>query len=370
MNIENIKQKIIDINKNRLHIEDLYIVVSECSLMKIEELKTIEYSYFYKCITALVEDGLISKCGRKTNNKAMELYLKYNINLNKEIIKFTQEDLKFLAVLNKKINADYYRKNIEAFYEDKYYIKIFNDFLNELDKGNHTEMISVNERSYQLFKDEKIIKGGKDVEPLAGKVLKRLKLEYEDIGCRDNYAPLLILTLPTFFSKENRNILIIENLDTYWTMNRLAMDNVKFRSMFDMLIYGEGNAITGKFTNYDRYTICDKDNIFYFGDIDNHGLYIYSNFKEGFKNLNIRLAVQLYELMIDLSDIDNLKHVRTEKQSKLEDIYLDNIIKDFTNDYGLKLKYILSMNKYIPQEVLHYENLSKYVQESEVNLLE
>ena len=344
--------------------------MSECSLKKVEELKTIEYNFFYNCITKLVEDGLISKCGSKTNNKSMELYLKYNVKLNKENIKLDQEDLKFLALLNKKINVDYYRKNIKAFYEDKNYIRIYNDFLNELDKGKYKEIISINERSYQLFKDEKIIKGGKGVEPLAGKVLKRLKLEYKDIGCRENYEPLLTLTLPTFFSKESRNIIIVENLDTYWTMNRLAMDNFKFRNMVDMIIYGKGNAITGEFAQYDRYNIGDKDNILYFGDIDNHGFYIYYRFKERFNNLNIRLAVKLYELMIDFSDINSLKEVRTDGQSKLKNIELESITNTLSDDYGTKLKYILANDKYIPQEVLNYENLNKFLQESEVNLLE
>lgn len=370
IDIEKIKKDILATDKSRLKIEDLYNIVGENAPKKIEELKTIQYDFFYTCITMLVNDGVLSKCGTKTNNKAMELYLKYNVNFNKEIVKFNQEDLKFLAVLNKKINVDYYRKNIKAFYEDKEYIRVYNNFLNEIDEGKHNEIISINERSYHLFKDEKIIKGGKGVEPLAGRVLKRLKLEYEDIGCRDNYEPLLILTMPTFFSKESRNIIVVENLDTYWTLNRIAMDNVDFRDMTDMLIYGKGNAITGEFAQYDRYNISDKDRIFYFGDIDNHGFYIYAQFKEKFKNLNITLAVKLYELMIDLSDINNLKDVRTDNQSKLKDIELENVINNLTGDYRSKLRYILLNNKYIPQEVLNYENLSEYLQRSGVELLE
>lgn len=359
INYERIKNEILNFNKSRINLEDLYKIASNNDSNFLNRLKTVEYADFFKLIKKLSEEGILKKCGKETNKKTMMLYLKYTIIKPDNTINLSKEDILFLATLNSKIDTKYYRNHPEDFLNDKKYIAIYNDFLNNNIDGN-MEFISINERSYQLFKDEKFIKGGSDIKPLGETILlKRLKLTYEDIGCYRNYEPMLMLTLPEFFTSKSRNILIIENLDTYWTINKLLLEHRNIFKNIDLLIFGQGNAINGLFNNYKRYGISSKDNIYYFGDIDNHGFFIYKEFKNRFNNLNISLAKEWYEIMIEFADIENLNHVKTPRQNKVNEDKLDELLLDISKDKSLIIKDILLNDKYIPQEVLNYSNLKR-----------
>lgn len=359
LNIEDIKENLLNLNKARVTLDDLYIIASSNDNLMANKLKTIYYNSFYKAVNNLLEDGIITKCGKNTNKKSNELYLKYNIVKEKEKIKLSKEDLSFIAALNSKINTSYYLNHPEEFLNDKKYIKIINDFLNKTSEKESTEFISINERSYELFKDEKFLKGGKDIASIGENILKKLNISYSDIYCYKNYKPMLMLTLPNYFMSDKRNVLIVENLDTYWTINKLLMEGININERIDMLIYGQGNAITGDFVHYSRYGITDKDTIFYFGDIDNHGLFIFNTFKEKFKNLNVKLAGSWYDLMLGVSDLESLNPVRTEKQSKLDEEELDDILLDMSCESSKIIKDILHQDKYIPQEVLNFGYLKE-----------
>lgn len=359
LNVEDIKKNLLDSNKARITLDDLYMVASSNDVLLANKLKTIEYSSFYKMVNVLIKDGVLTKCGKNTNKKSNELYLKYNIVKEKEKIKLSKEDLSFIAALNSKINTSYYLNHPKEFTHDKKYIKIINDFLNKASEEGNMEFASINERSYELFKDEKFIKGGKDIPPIGDNILKKLNVSYSDIYCYKNYKPMLMLTLPGYFLSDKRNILIVENLDTYWTINKLLMEGINVNEKIDMLIYGQGNAITGDFAHYGRYGITNEDTIFYFGDIDNHGFYIFNNFKEKFKNLNIKLASSWYNLMLELSDLDTLNSVRNDNQSKLDEDVLNDVLLDMSDNNSKLIKDILHQNKYIPQEVLIFGYLKE-----------
>lgn len=348
-----------EFKKTRITLDELGIILAKGDTLLSTKYKNVKYDDFFKKVTKLIDEGVLVPCGKATNLKSNPLHLKYTINKNDKNIPLNTEELSFMANLHPTINPNYFRKNTDEFRKYRDYIYMIDKYLKESSLNNDFEYISINERSYQIFKDEKFIKNSNG---LGFKLLKNLGLNLEDIRCYDNYQPLLTLTMPGFFTKKIKTVLIVENLDTYWTINRLLIDcNELLKDSIDMLVYGQGNAIVGAFENYNRYNINTEDNILYFGDIDNHGFFIYNQFKNRYKELNISLACKWYELILINTDIKNLKSVRTDNQKKLSVDNLSYILKDFSKAYKRNIIDILSRCEYIPQEALNYSLIRKNI---------
>lgn len=340
--------------KKTITLDELYELISDNDRTQINKYKTIEYDFFYAKVKSLEECGMISPFGKAMNTKPKRLYLKYKIV--KEEKKLSESELIWITSLNSRLNLSYYKKNVDEFRAHRKYIELINDYINSTEHNDNLDYISINERSYEIFSDEKFLKGSDKENKVSGlSILKKLKLNLDDLYCYDNYEPLLTLTLPGFFSKSSKNILIIENLDTYWTINRILFENhTIFEKEIDMLIYGQGNAIVGTFENYTLYNISESDEILYFGDIDNHGFYIYQQFKNKFNNLNIELASEWYEyLLFSVSD-NKIRKVRKLNQKKVDADLLALYMNKFTDSSRSRALRILSNDEYIPQEGLNY----------------
>ena len=348
--------------KKTITLDELYLLLANNNMALSNRYKTVEYNSFYTMVNDLVDLGMLTPCGKATNSRPNKLYLKYRI-VKPEKERLTDEELIWITNLNPSLNLEYYKKNVSEFRNHRQYIDIINNYINSAIKDDCIDYISVNERSYELFLNEKFLKGADKNNPISGlTILKNLKLNLTDIYCYDNYEPLLIFTMPGFFSKTSRNILIIENLDTYWTINRILLD---YKSVFgtevDMLIYGQGNAIVGRFDNYDKYHISADDNILYFGDIDNHGFYIFNEFKNKFNNLNINLATEWYEHLLRCVESNKVKKVRTLNQKRVDNDTLKSYMNEFGDTNLLRVLNILNNDCYIPQEGVNYSNIKKYI---------
>lgn len=346
--------------KKTITLEELYLLISNNNTTQVNKYKTVEYDFFYAKVKSLENSGMLLPFGKSMNTKPKRLYLKYKIV--KEEKKLSESELIWITGLNSKLNLSYYKKNVDEFREHREYISLINDYINSVEHNDCLDYISINERSYEIFSDEKFLKGADKDNNVSGlSILRKLKLNLDDIYCYDNYEPLLTLTLPGFFSKSSKNILIIENLDTYWTINRILFKNQTiFKKEIDMLIYGQGNAIVGLFENYALYNISENDKILYFGDIDNHGFYIYQQFKNKFNNLNIELASDWYEyLLLSVSD-NKIKKVRKLNQKKVDTNLLVSYMNNFTDLSCNRVLRILSNDEYIPQEGLNYSIIKKY----------
>lgn len=353
-NLDEIKKKTITLN-------ELYLFIANGDVNQSVKYKVLEYDKFYDKIMELIKNNKLKPYGKETNQRPVKpLSLKYKII--KEELTLDNSELIWITRLNKKINTNYYKKNVDEFRKHKVYIESISNFLNQIE-GKEVDYVSVNERSYEIFNDEKFIKGSdKNLSIKGSYILEKLKLSLSDIYCYNNYQPLLTLTMPGFFKKESKNILIVENLDTYWTINRIMFNEPEtFKEQIDMLVYGEGNAIVGRFNNYETYNISSKDNILYFGDIDNHGFYLYHQFKNKYKELNIKLAIDWYEALFNTVVINNLGKVRTEKQQQLSEDILREHLKGMKSEVLSEMLEILKSNRYIPQESLNYSKLKKFL---------
>lgn len=360
INMNAIKKSLSELNRVILPLDYIYEAVSKVIDIPSKELKSVSYDVFYEIVKALVDDGYIRNYGKEINNRGYKsLYKKYKLlDVNSEKEMLSEEDKIFLHSLNKKINTDIYFKNEEMLKEDREKLIILNDFLNNV--TSDTPYMAINERSYELFGYEKELTGYKEKD-LNGKrryigLLSRVKVSLESLHCYEKVNPLQCCMGPGFYSKVSRNILIIENQDTYISFVRALFDTGLW-SYLDMIVYGEGNAITGNFKNYSFYSISDKDNIYYFGDIDPEGLSIFKRMKKIYKDLNIKLEKKLYRLAIDIAMKKGIRDINNENQRLPEMDEIDDLLSDLDKDVAISFKEIILGGKYVPQEAVNYKVL-------------
>ncbi len=298
---------------------------------------------FLNVINTLLEEQSISPVGKKPNHNG--LYFKYKINKENE-----KKDNQLVTEMIKNIAypaaIDYYVKHPEEYSNDKDVINIISDYL----KKKEDNMVTVNERAYELFGDEKFFKGDEKSRSRGEIVLKRLGLNYSHLGCIETVEPFFSFYKKDFHLKHLRNIYIIENKDTFWSIKKYLMD-LSVGIDLDMLIYGEGKKILSSFKFVDEYEINPQiDTFFYFGDLDAEGINIYCDLKAKFPEYNIRPFNQGYQAIFEIGFMREL--VKTPKQQKVSEDNIEKFIKEFDENLAIKIKRIINEGFYIPQEAL------------------
>ena len=294
----------------------------------------------YDILIKLEEEGYIKPL--KTANKNYQgSFEKYKILKIKEE---NEEEIKEeILKLDKKIKIDYYLKNPKEYIKEKEVILPINEFIKN-NKGKETEELTVNERSYELYKNEKYLKQNENI-------LKKLGLTYKDLNCYDTYEPFFyyINTKCKNEDYENKTILIIENKDTFWTIVK-AIKELRINKIY-MVIYGEGKKILKSFSFVKELKISKNDNIYYFGDIDYEGINIYISLKEKFAEYNISVYKRGYEIILDIEK--SPEEVRTNQN--INEYKIEKFVEEFDKNHKEKLITIFKNKKYIPQEVFNYK---------------
>lgn len=299
---------------------------------------------FYNVIMELVSEQLISPVGKKPDTQN-GLYLKYRINRD-----IKKKDSELAAQIIRSIvlpaTIDYYIKYPYDFLNDRVIIDVISNFL----KRKNKDFLTVNERAYQLFGDEKFFKGDEKNRSRGEIVLKRLGLGYLNIGCEETVEPFFSFYKKDFHSRTSRYIYIIENKDTFWSFKKNIMDATSILKS-DMLIYGEGKKIISSFRFVDEYEI-DKetDLVLYFGDLDPEGINIYCELQDKYPQYKIAPFSEGY-----LAILENGLKRGISKTPKPQNISKENIarfIKEFAEPYVIGLNEVLDGGFYIPQEAL------------------
>lgn len=332
--------KLQKISKNKITLDEL------------EKLyKVNNYNELYQIVINLVENKKIKIIkSSKTNGKNPALYNRYTIvREENDYSKYIEElDYKIIP----KLDVAYYRRNIERYKEDRKYILLLNDFLK-----NYEELleirISQKERSFQIWQEEKYL------QKEGMTLLKRLGIDKAELNYYDTNEPL------AYYSVTNnvpQNIVIIENMDTFYTMRRYLME--KGTNILGVevatVIYGRGKGIAKAFNDFELVVdknISNKENtILYFGDIDYEGIGIYEGLYDLIKKqYNIKPFVKAYEKIIDKALNSKIKLPNTkEKQNKN---IKNQFMKHFNKKYEREILDILESGLYIPQEILNIGDL-------------
>lgn len=331
------------------NIKKTYIFLDEIKeLYKIKEHKEL-----VGLIRKLIKENKIKPI-KTSDLTAMheQIYTKYRIIKHE-----TEDDKEYIEEINyktcDKLGIDYYRRNLKDYKKHRTAIMDLNDYFLR-NSSNLQKRISINERSYEIFNDEKFITSREGKE-----VLKNLKIDIvKDLNVYNTPEPFIYLSVNRV---SPQTILIIENKDTYVTVTKMLLEEKEvLKNKIDTVIYGEGrkiiNSIRGIKDDITLEYMLNKENKFlYWGDIDRTGLSIYYSLKNSIEDLNINLFENAYHHMIEKASNRKIRLSVKNQKDKYKDALenIDNI------ELREKIRRILLEGKYIPQESLNMYDLEE-----------
>ena len=343
---EKLKEYIKSKNTKTLTLSEIYEILH---LPYCPENDKIIYS-----LISQLEGEKYIKPLKTTKKNHQGSFQKYKIlNKDEENVQRIQKEI---LNLNPKIKIDYYLKHPEEYEKDKVFILGINQFIKKIDNDStdsEINYLTVNERSYDIFKYEKMLQENEHI-------IKRLGLSYQDLYANYTYEPFFYY-INTYYKQENKEktILMIENKDTFWTIVR-TLQKLKLCKIY-MVIYGEGKKIIKSFSYINELNVSLEDEIKYFGDIDFEGINIYETLKEKYSSYKISVYNIGYETILDIED--EPENIRTAQNINLDKI--NKFIQEFPIEYQNKLEIIIQNKKYIPQEVFNSEVAIEKIKEGE-----
>lgn len=280
----------------------------------------------------LVEEKRIEPL-KSSKKNIQRSYEKYRIIKNKEEQKEIQKEI--INTFQKELNPNYFLKNPEEYVKTKEIIIPINNFF----KNPDANILTINERSYQIFKNEKKLKENEDI-------ISKLGLNFEKLHCYETYEPFFCY-INSQFKRAEKKTIIVENKDTFWTIQNAIKQSANEKIY--MVIYGEGKKILQSFKYIENFAINKQDEIQYFGDIDYEGINIYVTLKQRYPEYNIIAYKTGYEIILDLEP--NPPQIRKKQNSNFNNVKV--FLEEFEPKYQEKLKDIFNNKKYIPQEVFN-----------------
>ncbi len=322
-------------------------------LKKISYEKLIENHHFrdyleeVRYIQDLLKEGKIKPVKNSpSNGKKPALPMNFWLIKNHEDEEKIQEELAYR--LATAIDAGYYRKHPEIYREERNDVIALSDYL-ENEKEKLHQPISENERSFDIWKREKFLtrEGGK-------KLLKHCGLTKEHLNCYETSEPVAYYTKT---KQVPQNMLVIENLDTFYSMRKHLEEHQEILQMeVGTVFYGGGKKIIGGFGDFrkfmETYMKHPDNQILYFGDLDYEGIGMYESFEKRYRDSNRIFPFREAYLAM----IEKAKQVGFERLPDMKEGQNHNINGSFYNCFDEKtvmlMKEILERGKYIPQEIL------------------
>ena len=258
-----------------------------------------------------------------------------------------------LFSLSPPIGIDYYATHGDRYRRDRDHILRINDLIL---RREECAVLTVNERSYELFGDEKAIAAPADASVDGAQILKNLRLTLEDIRARQVFEPFFWIEkgFSDLQGKAERTVLIVENKDTFWTLQQAMTDGVL--AGIHLVIYGEGNAILKKFEYIEAVGGVPNDRYRYFGDIDSEGISIYNRLRARYPEYDIRPATALYAFIVQKAGPAGARPLRRPQRAGTLSPFLDF----FDAETGDAIRQIVTAERYLPQEVLNATDLSRF----------
>lgn len=321
---------------------------SNIALGELEKIVPGDTSYitFAQNVRRLIDDNILVEKSSKNNN-GKEIPLAYKFGINKYELKkdYINEIQSYSVKLNQSIDLQKYLKlSEETWKQDLYYIDKISTYLDK--DGFPKDYATSQERSFHIVGDEKWIdeKGGR-------LLLDRISL-WEKLNIVNNSDPLMLAINPMrIVELKNSDLseyshLIVENKATF-----MALSEVIQETEFTSLIFGSGWKIVSNYKMLEQQlNLTGTHKLFYFGDLDNEGISIWSSLNE---KAGASLATEFYIELLK-------KPCSPGKENQLRN---DNAIKSFLSFFSEEDKNTilecLNSGRYLPQEALNKDELRK-----------
>lgn len=301
------------------------------------------YRNFGQAILELESEGTIKRImNSKKYPSNSDLFNKYQ-----RIEKQEEVDEKLVTTLftefHPSIKTSIYLKNPKKLKNDLPYIKEISTFLNQ--KNKSTDWISINERSYDLFGDEKFLASNE-----GKKLLKDIAVTSEDLLSFETYEPFFYYQKPNM---QIENILIIENKDTFFSMKRLMLEGITTwgNKNISFLIYGEGGKITKSIDYIEELDINHNVRIYYYGDLDPEGISIYYRTKAK-TTRDIQPFTLFYEALWERRN-----QLRKWENHRCSEEAYNDFFSYFPSTWSEKIRLFFDNKGCVPQEGVHLKML-------------
>lgn len=304
-----------------------------------------DYIKLTELINRLVNEGIL--CVVKAsglNGMNPPLYNKYRVADKKEDLDSILNEINYNFPIE--FQREYYLNNIKKYMLDKVYLEKLILFYREKKESLLIPM-SINERSFAIWGEEKFLKDGRGQS-----ILKNIGISIDTLNIYRTPEPFV------YFSSNKSNnqaVLIIENKDTWYTMRKLMLEgkNTFLGEKIDTIIYGAGKNIEKSLEEY-KYTVekylLNPAKVYYFGDLDYEGIAIYERVNKKYKDkLNIQLYEAGYQAMIILSRKMQLSKCSEKQNKNMGEVFLSDM-----EPYRSEILSILNSGFYIPQEIVNY----------------
>ncbi|MBP2632100.1 MAG: hypothetical protein H6Q70_2728 [Firmicutes bacterium] len=302
----------------------------------------MEYAEFVAVVQALVASGVLSGAGAKQREyRGALLCMKYKINVN-ALYKDTVTDIQSEIIREQfymLMDFSYYFKHPrQEWMEDKPYLLKISQYLYA--QGLPKESASDQERSYEIFGDEKIfLRYGL-------RFLDRVGLT-ESFNISNEVEPLMLAINPHgLLNQSVHRHLIVENKATYYAL----LDVLKM-TKFSTLVFGSGWKIANNLVALPRQIGLPeaKHQYYYFGDFDHEGISIYYALYE---QCAVELATEFYcALFTKPASRGKSNQVKNEAA-------LACFKAKFSQAFAEKVEGVLATGQYYPQESLTQAELS------------
>lgn len=329
--------------------------------IKLDDLaskyRLTEYKDLYSKVMELIDSGKVKPVKASgINGKSPALYKEYWIIEEKQDMSKYVEELDYDIV--PAISTDYYKTHLEQYMEDRQWVLLLNKYLKN-NKENFMTLMSENERSYDIWHREKFLK-----QEQGKRVLKRCEIEPEQLHYYRTTEPIAYYTATR---QTPQALLILENKDTFYSMRKflLAGNDTICDEKIGTLLYGAGKGIIAAFSDFETsgepYMLAQGNRIYYFGDLDYEGIRIYESFAAAYGGeYDIRLFTEAYCRMLTKAyiaagtkNVVNGLPLTKEGQNRNIGTYF---LSAFSQKQQDEIKEILENDRYIPQEILNWNN--------------
>jgi hypothetical protein len=303
------------------------------------------YMLFHRAIETLQAEGqLIPIQNNQYNGRNPSLPLFYWVSIKNQEDKWDRLEM---MKLGDQFDFSYYERHPEWQTIDEW-IRIQNVYT-FLKSSHDRETVSVEERSLELFGDEKFLLDS-DSFPDGKGLLTRIGKTEEQLKMVKYGEPFVFWMKQGIEIKDIQRIVIVENLSFFHTSIKL-MEGNKLDYEPELIIYGEGMKIERNFSFFFQMFPAKNYLFYYVGDIDAEGYGILIRLIEKYPDSCIQPALKIYRKMLECLDQKN-----EQKRSQTQNIkYRDLFFQWFTQEEQVLLNQLWQENKRIAQEVLTIE---------------
>ena len=322
------------------------------------------YPSFAEKIEILIQLGMIDPVKASgLNGKQPPLYEKYRIVKQKDTLDQVTRQ-KLLTGYDPQIKTAYYSTHGKDYQEDEPYLAKLDSFLKQHQNFASWSLITANERSFQVFHNEKWL-----LSRHGHLFCQRTGLSLAALRCYQTSEPFFYYPVSIPRGTNKIKVLIVENKDTFFSLKGLFQQGIHTWGghIFSLLIYGEGRKIQKSFRFYEElgeYQNYQAD-FYYFGDLDPEGIRIWYDLQKEY-GLTIKPFTLFYQVLFEKYG-QNAPSLSAGKKTgqRYSEKAIKAFLSYFAQDLATGIRQMLAEKKYLPQEGLHYVLLKELAEKQE-----